>query len=634
MNGSKIGAPPRWRCPARARCWVVLVVLAHLLLGGQPAGAQRLSLLHAAGPQMQNAAGREVVLRGFNVGGWLLQESYMLGTDTLDCQWRIKQGLLRTMSEAEMEDFYRQYRANFITKADIDFLAKQGFSCVRLPFHYDLFLTAAQRQARTQALRSPTPQQVTGYVEKLSAWYDQNQLFTDKQLEGFRQIDKVLSWCAANRMYVILDLHAAPGGQGTDHNINDNFLPLDLWKRRDAKGRTIYQDLTVRLWEKLAARYRRDARVAMYDLINEPHNLNAAHGMSADNTELNALYARLINAVRAQGDPHLLLLEGNGYGNEYTNLTPDRLASTDKRNLVYNAHRYWCPNGPEVADPNPNQINLLKNLAAFRDHWQVPVWVGETGENSNEWFAGAVQGLNAQNIGWCHWNIKRVNSPASLLRVKSYGNILTPAGRAALLRNVQFAHCTPNHDVVAALTQPNGSSAPFATLSIPGTIAAVNYDLGRAGVAYQDDFSARIDYRDHTPWNQGGAYRNDGVDIAASPDPAAPAPANSFSVASLSAGEWLQYTVNVAAPGAYLLQIRVRPALVPGRLTLRLGDATVGSVAVSPPAGPAEWQTVSLTTAPLPVGQHTLRLCVEQPVGQLGWLRFSPGTGTTGTGGQ
>jgi endoglucanase len=602
---------------------LVMLTVVLALLSSRPAAGQRLGLLHATGPKMLTADGREVVLRGFNVGGWLLQESYMLQTDTLGCQWRIQQGLLRTMPEAQMEAFYRQYRASFITKADIDFIAQQGFNCIRVPFHYDLFLTAAQRRARTAVIRDPkSPQKLAAYVQQLSTWYDRNQLFTDPSLDGFRHLDDLLSWCAADNLYVILDLHAAPGGQGTDPNINDNFRPLDLWKGRDAKGRALYQDLTVRLWEKLSARYRNDSRVAMYDLLNEPHNLNAANGLSADNRELNTLYSRLITAVRAQGDQHLLLLEGNGYGNEYTNLTPDKLAVADRRNLVYNAHRYWCPNTAEAADPNPNQINLIRNLAAFRDRWQVPVWVGETGENSNEWFAAAVQGLNAQNIGWCHWNIKRVESPAGLLRVPAYGSILTPEGRARLLRNVQFANCTPNRDVAAALIQPSAYTAPFGPLSIPGTIAAVDYDLGRAGVAYHDAHSAKDDYIDTTVWNLGGAYRNDGVDIRVSHDlPTAPA---GFAVTNLTAGEWLNYTVTVTAPGAYTLQLRVQPLSAPGRLTLKLGETVLGSVAVGAAgAAGAEWQTVALQTQALPAGRHTLRLCIDQPVGQLNWLRFT-----------
>jgi endoglucanase len=124
-----------------------------LLISG--VAAQSLSMLRANGPAIVDASNRPVVLRGINVGGWLLQESYILETDSLNSQWRIQQAMLRTMPEAAVEDFYRQYRANYITKADIDFIAKQGFNCVRLPFHYDLFLTAQQRQARTKALQNP-----------------------------------------------------------------------------------------------------------------------------------------------------------------------------------------------------------------------------------------------------------------------------------------------------------------------------------------------------------------------------------------------------------------------------------------------------------------------------------------------
>ncbi|RSK37596.1 cellulase family glycosylhydrolase [Hymenobacter metallilatus] len=601
-----------------------------LLLGGllataSPASGQRLSPLHAAGPKIVNASGQEVVLRGYNVGGWLLQESYILGTDTLNSQWRIKQGLLRTMSEAEMEKFYRQYRQQFITKADIDFLARQGFNCVRLPLHYDLFLTPAQRHARTEVIRDPhNESKLTAYVQQLSQWYDTGQLFAQpRRLEGIRYINEVVKWCAANNLYVVLDLHAAPGGQGTDRNINDNFRPLDLWKRHDAQGRLLYQDITVRLWEMLARQYRNEPAIALYDLINEPHNLNAANGLSADNQELNTLYSRLIDAVRAQNDQHLILLEGNGYGNEYTNLTPDKLRVKSTANLAYNAHRYWCPNTAEASDPNPNQINLLSNLTAFRDTWQVPVWVGETGENSNEWFAAAVQGLNERGIGWGHWNIKRVDSGAGLLRIAPYGSLLTPEGRTTLLRNAQFARCQINRDVVAALTQP-AARQPFTPLTIPGTIAATDYDLGRDGVAYHDDFSARTDYRDYTPHNQGGAYRNDGVDIARCPDMP-----NGFAVQQLTAGEWLTYTVTVATPGVYRVELRVQPGTETGRLSLQMGPTSMGT-AVVPPG--SDWTTVALTTAALPAGQHTLRLRVEAPVNQLGWLRFAPVNSVAGPG--
>ncbi|WBA43596.1 cellulase family glycosylhydrolase [Hymenobacter canadensis] len=606
------------RCSGQLiRCLLLLLLLGSELLT-QTAMAQPLSMLHTQGTALLDAKNQPVVLRGINVGGWLLQESYILRTDSLNAQWRIQQAMLRSMPEADVEDFYRRYRAGFVTKADIDFVARQGFNCVRLPFHYDLFLTTAQRRARTRALQNP--RNIEAYVQSLSTWYDQNQLFTDtKNLEGFRLIDDVLRWCAANNLYVVLDLHAAPGGQGADRNISDCLVPLDLWKRRDAQGRLIYQDLTVRLWQQISKRYKNDARVALYDFINEPNGMTTANGLAGDNSELSALYSRLIDVVRDQNDQHVVLLEGNGYGNEYTNLTPDKLRTPHKANLMYNAHRYWCPNEAEAGDPNPLQINLIRNLAAFRNQWQVPVWVGETGENSNEWFAAAVQELNRQNIGWCHWTFKRVDGRTSLLNVARYGSVLTEAGRAALLRNSEFRNCTVNTDVVAALTKPTAVPAAFVPHPLPGTIQAADYDLGRLGHAYSDTYATRTDYRNHAPHNSGEAYRNDGVDIEAVTDAAS----KGFAVSHMEAGEWLSYTVTVPQTTSFAVQLRLQnPAATTAQLRIKLdGQQAVGTITVP---GGSSWQTLPAGNVQLSAGTHTVKLSVEQPGAVVSWLQFVP----------
>ena len=378
-----------------------LALLAALLGGGTAAHAQ--SFLRAAGPKIVNAANQEVLLNGVNLGGWNLQEGYIIkpgwgGTNGKQTQGAVKQTLYAAgMSDADVEGFYQSYRNNFITKPDIDFLAAKGFNCVRLPLHYDLFLTPAQRAVRNNVLRGTVA--YASYVNSLSSWYNTNQLFVDPaNMEALRLIDNVLTWCAANNMYVVLDLHAAPGSQGTDVNIADALQPLDLWNQ------PIYQDITVRLWEKLAARYKHDARVAMYDLLNEPNNVPA-------NQPIHDLFERLINAVRAQGDNHLLLLEGNGYGNDFNYLTKNSF--TNQANLVYNSHRYsgtgyLMDNNVGTTDAgNPNSLRTIGNLTHFRTTWNVPIWVGETGENTDTWMHDAAQSLNAVGIGWCHWTYKR-----------------------------------------------------------------------------------------------------------------------------------------------------------------------------------------------------------------------------------
>lgn len=425
------------------RLWVLL-----LLVVGAPAAAFAQSFLHAAGPKIVNASGQEVLLNGVNLGGWALQEGYIIkpgwpGINGKQTQGTVKQTLYNAgMSDAAVEAFYQSYRDNFVTKPDIDYLAAKGFNCVRLPLHYDLFLTPAQRAVRNGVLHGTTTYEA--YVNALTDWYNGNQLFVDPaNMEAFRMIDNTLAWCAANGMYVVLDLHAAPGSQGTDVNIADALQPLDLWNR------PVYRDITVRLWEAVAARYKNDARVAMYDLINEPNNVPS-------NPPIHDLLQRLITAVRAQGDNHLLLLEGNGFGNDFNYLEPFTFANAP--NLVYNSHRYsgtgyLMDNNVSSTDSGPNSLRFIGNLQNFRAKYSVPIWVGETGENTASWMHDAAVSLNSVGIGWCHWTYKRFDTGpnAALLRIAPPFVVDGPAGLPQVLENIKFANCVPNADVVAAV---------------------------------------------------------------------------------------------------------------------------------------------------------------------------------------
>ncbi len=425
----------------------LLVLLAAFLGFANAAFAQ--SFLHAAGPKILNASNQEVLLNGVNLGGWALQEGYIIKPGWQGINGRQTQGTVKKtlynfgMSDAAVEAFYQSYRDNFITKADIDYLASKGFNCVRLPLHYDLFLTPAQRAVRNSVLRGTTT--YDSYVGSLTSWYNGNQLFVDPaNMEALRMIDNVLSWCAANKMYVVLDLHAAPGSQGTDVNIADAIQPLDLWNQ------AIYRDITTRLWSTISARYKNDARVAMYDLINEPNNVPS-------NLSIHDLLQRLINTVRAQGDNHLLLLEGNGFGNDFNYM--EKRTFTNTANLVYNSHRYsgdgyLLDNNVNSTDPgNANSLRTIGNLTRFRTDNDVPIWVGETGENTASWMGEAARSLNSVGIGWCHWTYKRFEDGpnAALLHIPSPYIVDGVAGLPQVLINIQFSHCVPNPDVVNAV---------------------------------------------------------------------------------------------------------------------------------------------------------------------------------------
>ncbi|MBJ6109733.1 cellulase family glycosylhydrolase [Hymenobacter sp. BT523] len=410
------------------------------------AGQAQTPLLRADGPKIVDAQQHEVLLRGMNLGGWLLQEGYMMKPGYGGTQGSVKKVLYQAgLSDAAVEKFYRQYRDNFITKADIDFIAQQGFNCIRLPLHYDLFLTEAQRAVRNGVIRGTVP--YAGYVARLKEWQQKGELFREPQkLAAIRIIDKTLAWCAANKLYVVLDLHAAPGAQGTDANISDALQTNDFWQE------PVYQDITNGLWATLARRYKNDGRIAMYDLVNEPNHVPGG------NPAIQKMFERLINTVRAEGDQHLLLLEGNGFGNNYNDIEPKAFGHPE--NLVYNAHRYDLKkyplsNAPDATNPDANQLGTIGNLLAFRQAQNVPVWVGETGENSPAWMGEAARNLNAAGIGWCQWTYKRFNDKpiAALLRIKPpyIVDVKSAAELPPILENIKLKNCLPNPDVIAAL---------------------------------------------------------------------------------------------------------------------------------------------------------------------------------------
>ncbi|WP_188316227.1 glycosyl hydrolase family 18 protein [Chitinophaga agrisoli] len=425
-------------------------LLLTLCLGINRASAQ-LTRLRAEGTRVVNANNQEVILKGVGLGGWVLQEGYMINPGTGGTQGSFKRMLYNQgQTEAQVEAFYQGWRDNFVTKSDIDFIASKGFNVVRLPMHYELFLTTAQRSVRNSAIRNQS--NYTNYVNSLTTWYNSNQLFNDANLEGFRVIDNLLSWAAANNIYVVLDLHAAPGSQGTDANISDALVGNDLWNKQ------IYKDITVRLWERLAARYKNNDVVAFYDLINEPNNV-------PDNRWIHDLFERLINAVRAQGDNHMLMIEGNGWGNNYNWMEP--FTFSNRGNLIYNAHRYGSTTSATAVNTgDKNQIDLIGTMVNFRNTNNVPVWVGETGENNNTWLSDNIRSMNSMGIGWCHWTYKRFDTQenAALMHINPPYLTNGASAMSAILNNIKFANCVPNNGTIAAVApgiQPPASQGPI-----------------------------------------------------------------------------------------------------------------------------------------------------------------------------
>lgn len=382
--------------------------------------------LRAQGDRIVDGQGREVRLRGMGLGGWMLQEGYMLRLKGENPQHRIRQRIVELIGPEATERFYTLWRARHMTETDVKVLAEAGFNSIRLPMHYNLFTLPAEEE--------PEPGRHT--------WLP----------TGFEMVDRLLAWCRPRRVYLILDLHAAPGGQGLDVNICDRDTNKpSLWE--DPRNR----QKTVALWRKLAERYAEEPWIGGYDLINEPNwsfEGRDRHGREDQtNAPLWALYREITRAIREVDRNHMIILGGNGWGNNYRGFP-----GPWDDNLVLSFHKYWNPNTDEAIAP----------YLALREKYRVPIWLGESGENSNEWFRECVALMEKHRIGWAWWPHKKVESrscvytvrpPAEYRELLEYwnGGGARPTREVAvralfgLAENLRAERCQYNADVVEAL---------------------------------------------------------------------------------------------------------------------------------------------------------------------------------------
>ncbi len=547
-----------------------------------------------------NESGKEVILRGIGLGGWMLQEPYMLQLSGIaSTQGSIKSKITELISEEKTNTFYNAWLANQCRKADIDSLAAWGFNSIRLPMHYNLFTLSADDE--------PVQGKNT-FIQK-----------------GFTMVDSLLSWCKKDHIYLILDLHATPGGQGNDNSIADRDASKpSLWQSE------ANQQKTIALWREIAKRYANEQWIGGYDLINEPNwgfeNNEDKNGLKETKNEpLKKLLITLTNEIRQVDKNHIIIIEGNGWGNNYNGMFP----LWDK-NMVLSFHKYW----------NYNDQGSIQNYIKIRDEQNVPVWCGETGENSNVWFTDAISLFQKNKIGWAWWPLKKIglNNPMEVKPNKGYQQLLNywkgtaPKPSAdevyndlmQLTQDIKAENIIVHKDVIDAMFRQASSSEtmPFNQNKIKENtiVFASDYDLGRNGFAYADNDSAdyHVSTGKQTQGNKGGQYRNDGVDITLCKDKIT----NSYNVSSFDPGEWLQYTLNVAEDGIYDVAIRTASTSDSPKLIIAINNLDKKNIALPATGNDQNWTTTLVKNIHLNKGLNRLRLIAAQETLSLNYIQF------------
>jgi endoglucanase len=404
---------------------LALVVLVLLLF--VPAAAQT-RFVTTRGREFVAPDGKPLRLRGINLGNWLLPEGYMFRFKAASSPRLIHGVLNQLVGEDEARRFWKTYRDNYVTAEDIAFIKRAGFNSVRVPFNYRLFVTEGE------------PRRLEG--------------------PGYELLDRAVRWCRAEGLLVVLDMHGAPGGQ-TGDNIDDSWGYPFLFESSES------QQLTVDIWRKLAARYGDEPAVLGYDLLNEPiaHYFDANHF----NPKLEPLYRRIVSAVREVDRNHVIFLGGAQWNTNFKVFGPP---FDDK--LAYTFHKYWMEVKQEA----------VQEYVDFRERHNVPVWMGESGENTDEWVASFRALLEQNDIGWCFWPYKKLDAtscPVSITKPAEWDAVAAFADHpratfeevrknrpprekvekalAEYLEGVKFKNCRVNEGYLKALglRQPPGN---------------------------------------------------------------------------------------------------------------------------------------------------------------------------------
>lgn len=324
-----------------------------LCLASLSANAQ---FAHTQGKEIVDRSGKPLLLRGTSFGNWMVTEGYMwLFEGGPQSTREIEDLVTELLGPDQADEFWHAYRENYVTRADVHLLHQAGFNSVRIPMHYKFFET--------------------------------------DDAEGFHLLDQVIGWAHEEGIYVILDLHAAPGGQ-TGANIDDSHGYPWLYDSPKAQAHLLA------VWQRLARHYKDNPTVLGYDLLNEP--IPHYPALRPLNAKLEPLYKKLTAAVRQIDKHHILFLGGAQWDTNFSVFGPPF-----DNNTAYSLHKYWMP----------VQQSAIQDYVDFRQKNNVPLWLGESGENTDEWISQFRELLEKNDIGWTFWPYKKMEKASAIVSI-------------------------------------------------------------------------------------------------------------------------------------------------------------------------------------------------------------------------
>ena len=372
---------------------LVSAVLGYLFLDSQnydiPEQAQTIKndtgLIQASGRALYDAQGNRIQLKGINAGQILLQEGWMspfaleplknedgsyVKDDDGNLQYpefteeEFRAGLKSNpnLADYDVEELMAYYYSCFFTEEDFRIIKEElGMNAIRLPFYYLNILN--------------------------------EDLTLKSEEEAFAYLDWFVEQAGKQGLYVILDLHGAPGSQNGYEHSGAAEREAKLWTSE------ANVQATIDLWTFIAEHYTNTAPelgkwVATYDLMNEP--TYEYEGTTTE--ECWEVFDQIYDAIRSTGDQHVITMEGCW---DFSAL-PDP-ADYGWENVQYEYHWYNWPHDFVSYDVF---FAYYDTTNQGRDY-NVPVLIGEfTAFEDREAWEEMLGLFDERLYSWTIWNYK------------------------------------------------------------------------------------------------------------------------------------------------------------------------------------------------------------------------------------
>ena len=305
------------------------------------------------GQHIYSPRGEVLHLKGVNLGNWLLPEGYMFKLRDCNTPRKIDQAIRELIGNSATTAFWDAYLENYITEADIKWLSEAGANIIRLPFDYRLL---------------------------------NHDDYLGRDIHSYTYLDNAIRWCEKYNIYVLLDMHGAPGGQTGDNIDDSDGYP---WLMVD-EG---MQQIACEIWQDIAKRYAGNPAVIGYNLLNEP--IPQYFDKDSLKPNLEPLYKRITKAIRKVDQHHIIFIGGAVWETDFS-----VFSEPFDDQLAYTFHKYWMP-------PEQGQI---QEYIDFRAKHNVPILMGESGENSDEWVKDFRELLDQNEIHWTFWPYKKMDN--------------------------------------------------------------------------------------------------------------------------------------------------------------------------------------------------------------------------------